>query len=130
MLTCVVVTPEQTALEEQADFVVVPMIDGELGVAKGRTPLIGRLGKGELRLRTADGAVQRYYVEGGFVQIHNDLVALLTSGLKPAQDLDLAQIEKQLDDARSMPGNSAEAMEARREAVDSARAQMLVARRS
>ena len=48
-LQCVVVTPERAVLDEPADFVVLPLYDGELGVLPGRAPLIGRLGYGELR---------------------------------------------------------------------------------
>ena len=53
-LQCVVVTPERAFLDAKADFVALPMFDGELGVLPGRTALIGRLGYGELRIR--DGA--------------------------------------------------------------------------
>ena len=48
-----VVTPERALLDEPADFVALPMYDGELGVLPGRAPLIGRLGYGELRIRAA-----------------------------------------------------------------------------
>jgi F-type H+-transporting ATPase subunit epsilon len=41
-LQCVVVTPERAVLDEPADFVALPMYDGELGVLPGRAPLIGR----------------------------------------------------------------------------------------
>ena len=50
-LQCVVVTPERTLLDELVDFVALPLYDGELGVLPGRSPLIGRLGYGELRTR-------------------------------------------------------------------------------
>ena len=49
-LQCIVVTPEQTVLDEVADFIVLPIYDGELGVLPGRAALIGRLGFGRLRL--------------------------------------------------------------------------------
>ena len=67
-LQCVVVTPERAVLDEYAEMVVLPMYDGELGVLPGRAPIIGRLGAGELRLKTG-GAVKRYFVEAGFVQV-------------------------------------------------------------
>ena len=50
-LQCVVVTPERTLFDELVDFVALPLFDGELGVLPGRSPLIGRLGYGELRTR-------------------------------------------------------------------------------
>ncbi|MGF1580103.1 MAG: ATP synthase F1 subunit epsilon [Gemmataceae bacterium] len=76
-IRCVVVTPETSVLDETVDFVAIPMFDGELGVAPGRTPLIGRVGYGELRTRTGD-SVNRYYIDGGFVEIRDNVVTVLT----------------------------------------------------
>ena len=46
ILECVVVTPEETALETPATFVALPLFDGEIGIAPGHSPMIGRLGYG------------------------------------------------------------------------------------
>ena len=64
-LHCVVVTPEATVLDAEADFVALPLYDGEAGILPGRAPLIGRLGYGELRVREG-GQERHYYVDGGF----------------------------------------------------------------
>ena len=64
-IQCVVVTPERTWLDELVDSVVLPVYDGELGVLPGHTPLIARLGYGELRTKSNE-SVQRYFVDGGF----------------------------------------------------------------
>src|SRR5437764_11553577 len=85
-LKCVVVTPERAVLDEPADFVALPMYDGELGVLPGRAPLIGRLGVGELRLQQ-HGTVRRYFVDGGFAQVRSDTVTVLTSKAVPAADI-------------------------------------------
>ncbi len=77
-LQCVVVTPEKSFLDEKADFVVLPMVDGELGVYPQHTALIGRLGKGELRLTTGS-VVKKLQIEGGFAQIRANVVTVLTS---------------------------------------------------
>lgn len=50
-LQCVLVTPEKTLVDARADYVVLPLYDGELGVAPSHAPMIGRLGAGELRIR-------------------------------------------------------------------------------
>src|SRR6476620_11045769 len=73
---CVVVTPEKAVLDQIAEMVILPMFDGELGVLPGRAALIGRLGAGELRLKSASG-VTRFFVESGFVQVHNNVVSVL-----------------------------------------------------
>jgi F-type H+-transporting ATPase subunit epsilon len=97
-LRCVVVTPEKAVLDQAADFVVVPMYDGELGVLPGRQPLIGRLGYGELR--TVSGkTTKRYYVDGGFVQVRSDVVTLLTAKAIPAEELNAAAAEAALKES-------------------------------
>ena len=77
-LKCVVVTPERAVLDETADMVILPMIDGELGVQPGRAALVGRLGKGELRLNSGN-QVRKWLVEGGFAQVRSDVVTVLTT---------------------------------------------------
>ena len=62
-LTCTVVTPEQTALETKADFVALPLFDGEIGILANHSPLIGRLGFGEMRIKSG-GQTAVYYVDG------------------------------------------------------------------
>jgi F-type H+-transporting ATPase subunit epsilon len=77
-LQVVVVTPEKAILDERADMVILPMIDGELGVQKGRAALVGRLGKGELRLKRG-GEVRKWQLDGGFAQVRSDVVTVLTT---------------------------------------------------
>jgi F-type H+-transporting ATPase subunit epsilon len=84
---CVVVTPEHAILDESVEFVALPMVDGELGVLHGRAPLIGRLGFGELRLQR-EGSTQHYYVDGGFAQVRDNVVTVLTSRALRADQID------------------------------------------
>ena len=88
-LQLIVVTPESTVLDEQADFVALPLYDGEIGIAPGRAPLIGRLGYGELRV-VVGGQTTRYYVDGGFVQVADNVVSVLTNRALPAASIDRA----------------------------------------
>src|SRR5947209_19739592 len=94
-LKCVVVTPERAVLDVPADFVALPMYDGELGVLPGRAPLIGRLGYGELRV-TQERVVRRFFVDGGFVQIRANVVSVLTQRAVPAEQIDTAQARQAL----------------------------------
>src|SRR4051794_27227900 len=88
-LQCVVVTPERTLFDELVEFVALPLYDGELGVAPGRTPLIGRLGYGELRTKSG-GVTRRYFVDGGVVQGRDDVVTVLTNRAIPPRPVDTA----------------------------------------
>src|SRR5262245_31621428 len=98
-LRCIVVTPERSVLDETADFVAVPMVDGELGVLPGRAPLIGRLGPGELRI-TRSGHPHRYFVDGGFVQIRSNTVTVLTAKAVAAEEIDTQAAERDLQTAQ------------------------------
>ena len=128
-LTCIVVTPEQTALEADADFLALPLFDGEIGIAPGHSPMIGRLGYGEMRLVTGD-KTSRYYVDGGFVQVVNNVVSVLTSRAVRADKVDANLARQQLEAAMHRPANSAELLDIRDRAIAQARAQIRVAEHS
>jgi F-type H+-transporting ATPase subunit epsilon len=93
---CVVVTPEKTLFDEAVHFVALPLYDGELGVLPGRSPLIGRLGFGELRTRTGD-VMRRYFIDGGFAQVRDDVVTVLTNRAIPAEKLDATAAARELE---------------------------------
>jgi F-type H+-transporting ATPase subunit epsilon len=122
-LQCVVVTPERTELKTTADMIVVPLFDGELGILKGKSPLVGRLGYGMMRIQTGN-QTDSYYIGGGFVQVNKEGVFVLTDRLTKADSLDAAQAAKDLDAALAMTGTSMEAVAARDKALASARARV------
>lgn len=125
-IQCVVVTPERTLFDQLVDFVALPLFDGELGVLPGRAPLIGRLGFGELR--TTDGAnVKRYFVDGGFAQVRDDVVTVLTNRAIPAEKLDPAAAAKELEHAQSIHATSEFDLDDKAKALARARAQLRVA---
>lgn len=128
-LLCVVVTPEQTVLEQPADFVALPLFDGEIGIAPDHSPLIGRLGFGEMRIKSG-GSTTTLYVDGGFVQVADNVVSVLTNRAIPAAKLKPEAAESQLAAAAERPSNTPELMEIRDRAVAQARAQLRVARRA
>jgi F-type H+-transporting ATPase subunit epsilon len=84
-LRIVVVTPERPLVDEPADFVSVPLFDGQLGVLPGRAPLVGKLTTGSLKLRSG-GQEKLYFIDGGFVQVRANVVSVLTPrALKPEE---------------------------------------------
>lgn len=122
-----VVTPEATVLEESAEFVALPLFDGEIGIAPLHSPMIGRLGYGEMRVKHGGGTT-RYYVDGGFVQVVDNVVSVLTGRALPATNLDASVASEQLNEARRRPSNTPELMALRDRAEQQARAQLRVAR--
>jgi F-type H+-transporting ATPase subunit epsilon len=128
-LHCIVVTPETTVLETPADFVALPLFDGEAGIAPGRAPFIGRLGYGELRVRTG-GSTERFYVDGGFVQVVDNVVSVLTNRAVPAESLNAGAAEEQLRTAITRPAAGREELAIRDRLILQARGQLRVAARS
>jgi len=128
-LLLAVVTPEQTALETKAEFVALPLFDGEIGIAPNHSPLIGRLGYGEMRIK-AGGSTLTYYIDGGFVQVADNVVAVLTNRAVPAKNLDATAAEGQLGAALQRPANTPELLEIRDRLISQARAQLRTARRA
>ncbi|MEM9826601.1 MAG: F0F1 ATP synthase subunit epsilon [Planctomycetota bacterium] len=126
-IQCVVVTPERTELETAADYVSLPMFDGDLGIQKGRAPMIGRLGYGVLRLQTTAGP-ERYYVDGGFAQVEDNVVNILTGRLIPVDSLDHDDAQSQLEKALEMPAKTPEESEIRATALAKARGQLRASR--
>jgi F-type H+-transporting ATPase subunit epsilon len=122
-LTCIVVTPERAVLDEPADFVAIPLYDGELGVLPGRAPLIGRLGYGELRLRRGQ-ETKRFFIDGGFAQVRSNTVTVLTQRAIPAEKIDEAAASEALAAATAATSQPAEE---RLKAQSRARAQLRVA---
>ena len=122
-LQCVVVTPERTLFDELVEFVALPLYDGELGVLPGRAPLIGRLGYGELRTNV-HGAVKRYFVDGGFAQVRDDVVTVLTNRAIPAAQIDTSAAAKELEIAQARRPTTEYEFAEKTKAVARARAQI------
>lgn len=82
MLTVSVISPERVLFEGQASGVVAPGHDGELGILTGHAPLMTVLGTGVLRLEGA-GADARFRVQGGFLQVVDNVVRIVTESATP-----------------------------------------------
>jgi F-type H+-transporting ATPase subunit epsilon len=78
-----VISPEATIFEGEAESVVVPAWDGELGILRGHAPLMALLGTGSIRVRSG-GKTERFHVTGGFVQVINNRVSVLSEAAESA----------------------------------------------
>ncbi len=125
-LQCVVVTPERTELDVQADSVTLPLFDGEMGILKGHSPLVGRLGYGVLRIKSASGT-QSYFVDGGFVQVAKNVVSVLTDRVSTMDQITQASADAALKAAIDLPSDKAELQAVREKACSRARAMVRVA---
>ena len=102
------------------------MLDGERGILAGHAPMIGRLGPGEMRVNVG-GSTERFYVDGGFVQIADNAVSVLTGSSIPAGEIDLAKAKEDLEKAKSQKADNADLMEIKNRAIAQASAQIRMA---
>ena len=125
----VIVTPEATTLDQMVDSVIVPMLDGAAGVLAGHAPTIGRLGPGELKIR--EGSTETsYYVDGGFVQIADNVVSVLTGNSVAVDEIDIAAAKEALEKAEAMESGNADLAELKTKAVQQAKSQLRLAERA
>lgn len=127
-LRCVIVTPERTEVDVTATSVVVPLFDGEMGILENHSPLVGRMGYGVLRVKDAAGATQKYFVEGGFVQVADNVVSVLTDRVVKQEAITAAAANEAMAAAINMPNSSPDQTALRDKATARARAMQRVAK--
>ncbi|MFQ5424029.1 MAG: ATP synthase F1 subunit epsilon, partial [Phycisphaerae bacterium] len=122
-IQCSVITPEEQVLETQASSIVIPAHDGQIGILKDRAPLLCELGIGILHV-DADA----FFVDGGFAQVLDNRVTLLTERSAAADQIDRADAEKALAEAEGMAAADERSAEARRKAIQRAKVKLELAR--
>ncbi len=60
----------------EADAVVAPAFDGEVGILPNHAPMMTLLGEGTLTVRRAE-SVSRFVVRGGFLQVVDNRVRVV-----------------------------------------------------
>lgn len=127
-LHCSVITPEQQVLDAAATSVVMPAHDGLVGILKNRAPLLTELGTGVLRVDTDQGP-REFFIDGGFAQVLNNEVTILTERAAAAENISAAQAQKALEEAQAMPASDETTAQARQRAIDRAKAQIAIAKK-
>ncbi len=84
-----IVSPEGRVFTDEVEMVVVPGVDGELGILPHHTQLVTALGTGELRIRRA-GTTQFMLISGGFVEVRPDKVVIMAFVAEHSEEIDAA----------------------------------------
>jgi len=92
-LTLRVITPDKIVLDTQAEMVRVPAIDGSMGFLPHHAQLVSALDMGLLHWREA-GQMHTLFISGGFVEVKQDTVRVVSeAGERPA-DIDVARAKE------------------------------------
>ena len=85
MLKVSVISPEAVLFEGEVESLVAPAFDGEVGILPSHAPMVTLLGRGTLRLGAGGSAsARRFTVAGGFLQVADDEVRIVTEEAAPA----------------------------------------------
>jgi F-type H+-transporting ATPase subunit epsilon len=96
-----VVTPDGAAFEGDAEMLIVPGADGEIGVLARHAPLIATLKAGSTRVHPGEGAQVLEFATGpGFFQVLQDRAIALVDDAVNANEIDDDRAREQLDGAR------------------------------
>jgi F-type H+-transporting ATPase subunit epsilon len=80
-------------------MVICRTADGEIAFLAGHAPLIGSLEIGIVRIKTPGGGEEAAAVHGGFVEVRDNRVIILSDVAELASQIDVERARRQRDDA-------------------------------
>ncbi len=92
-----IISPDNSLIKTDAEEVVIPSFEGEMGILKGHVPLITFLRPGLIKIKTK--TVKEYFVEEGTVEFSKDKLLILSSTIKELKDLDKKSLENLIDES-------------------------------
>ncbi len=103
------VSPEKLLLSEPVDMVVVPGGDGNFGVLPRHSPLISTVRPGVIDVYQKGNVEKRIFVAGGFAEVTGERCTVLAEEAVPVEEIDRAETEQALKDAREDLSDAKEA---------------------
>ena len=99
-LTLEIVTPEARVYSDTIDSVVIPTVEGEVGILPGHIPLLTQIEHGELRVSKGT-ATELLAVSGGFAEVGGDVVRVLAEQAITESKIDEKAVEEALKRAEA-----------------------------
>ena len=99
------VSHEKRVFEGDVDQVVVPGVEGEFGVLAGHAPFMSTVRSGAIAIH-AGGEVTRTFIRGGFAEVTSEGLTILAEEAIDLADVDAAEVNKQLTEAREDLGQA------------------------
>ena len=90
-----IVSAERNLFSGEASFVVVPGVDGELGIYPNHTPLLTKIKPGTLKFHAKDESEETFlFVAGGFLEVQPTVVTVLADTVVRGEEIDQARAEE------------------------------------
>lgn len=109
---CTVLTPERTVLDAQVTAAVIPAHDGEVGILRGRAPLLCRLGIGILKLEGCPDP-KKLYLDSGFAEVADNKITILTEQALRPDEINAEEVKTALLEVQNRPATTQDDQEKR-----------------
>lgn len=104
-----VVAPDRTVFEDEVQSVILPAVEGYLGVMAGHEPMLLALRTGIIEYEDTNRQRNFVTVSGGFVEISDNKCIVLAQDAQRSHEIDVAEAERMLEEARkALRGESSE----------------------
>jgi F-type H+-transporting ATPase subunit epsilon len=91
-IRCEIVSQDRMVFAGDADIVVLPGTDGEMGILPHHAPLLTTLKYGIIRVRL-QGQETLFTVAGGFAEIQPDLITILADAAENVEEIDVSRAQ-------------------------------------
>lgn len=89
-----IITPEATLMQGiKTEAVVIPVVDGQLGILHNHAPMVSTLGLGILRYKQG-AQTKRIAINGGFLELSNNQITVLADSAEEAETIDIARAKE------------------------------------
>ena len=108
-LQCVIVTPVRELYSGEAEFVVLPAAEGEMGVYAQHEPVVTTLNAGQIRVTEQGGNEPVHYiVDGGYAQVEAERVMILANRAMAVREANTTQIRVEIDELKEQRADLAD----------------------
>ena len=130
MIQLSIVTPEKKVFDAEVEAVTIPTASGEVGLLANHAPIVSALRPGILSY-TLKGSVEKMVIAGGFVEMNNNKVSVLTDSAETATEVDIEAARSAREAAeKELAANASSAIElteVTREQLEAANARIQLA---
>ena len=112
------VSPQRLMKSEPVEMVVVPGAEGDFGVLPGHSLLIATVRPGVIDIHRDGAVAEKIFVAGGFAEVSPERCTVLAEEAVPVGDIDRAEAEKRLEDAKAALAKAGEDTEGDTQAAD------------
>lgn len=101
-LTVQIVTPDGLVYDHHASYVSVRTLDGEMGILPRHENMIAVLAVDEVKVKRIDNKdhVNWIAVNGGVIEIANDMITIVADSAERARDIDISRAERAIEEAQ------------------------------